>query len=50
MPDKGFNASTGLLRSKKINFLLVGAHALAMHKYPRVTGVLIFAGGPTQST
>ena len=38
MLNKGFNASTGLLRSNKVDFLVVGAHALGRHGRSRYTG------------
>ena len=38
-----------LLRSKKVEFVLVGGHAVAIHGYPRFTGDTDFLYRPTMS-
>ncbi|MCB1034468.1 MAG: hypothetical protein KDD47_11610 [Acidobacteria bacterium] len=40
--EKDLREFVGLLTSEGVEFLLVGAHALAFHGYPRYTGDLDF--------
>lgn len=44
-PD--FNEFCGLLRAKRVEFIIVGAHALALHGAPRFTGDLDIFVRPT---
>jgi hypothetical protein len=40
--QKDLKEFLGLLLSKKVEFLVVGAHAVAFHGYPRLTGDIDF--------
>jgi hypothetical protein len=46
-PD--FNEFCGLLNARRVEFVIVGAHALAFHGAPRFTGDLDILVRPTES-
>jgi hypothetical protein len=46
-PD--FNESCGLLNARRVEFVIVGAHALAFHGAPRYTGDLDILIRPTEA-
>lgn len=45
--DENFSEFIGLLHSRKVDFLIVGGHAVAFHGYPRLTGDIDFWIRPT---